>query len=206
MGQMLYETEPVYREQIDACAEILRPMLGLDLRELLFPKDRESEAAAEALMETRLAQPALFVTELAMASLWMEWGVEPKAMTGHSLGEFVAAVVAKVMSREDALRLVAVRGRLMQETERGAMLSVRLSVDRIAPLLDERLSIAAWNSPSLCVVSGPVEAVDELEKRLEQESVGCKRLRTSHAFHSAMMDPMLEEFEAEVRKISLHAP
>ena len=206
MGRTLYETEPVYREQIDACSETLRPLLGLDLRTVLFPEEKEVEAATEALNETRLAQPALFVTELAMATLWMEWGIEPKATVGHSLGEFVAAVVAKVMSREDGLRLVATRGRLMQQMERGAMLSVRLGKERISAFLDERLSIAAWNSPSLCVVSGPIEAIDELEKRLELESVGCKRLRTSHAFHSAMMDPMLETFEAEVRGVSLRAP
>ena len=206
MGRTLYETEPVYREEIDACAEILKPLLGLDLRSLLFPEADEVEAAAEALMETRLAQPALFITELAMAALWMEWGIEPKAMTGHSLGEFVAAVVAKVMSREDGLRLVASRGRLMQQMERGAMLSVRLSKDKVAAFLNDRISIAAWNSPSLCVVSGPIEAIEELEAKLEAESVGCKRLRTSHAFHSAMMDPMLDAFEEEVRSVRLHAP
>jgi len=211
MGRALYQSEPVYREQIDECAEILRPILNLDLRTLLFPANAESEESAEALMETRLAQPALFITELAMARLWMEWGIEPKAMTGHSLGEFVAAVLAGVMSREDGLRLVAARGRLMQQMERGAMLSVRLGEQQIAALLDnqgnqnKRLSIAALNSPSLCVVSGPIDAVEELEKRLEQESVGCKRLRTSHAFHSAMMDPMLDDFEDEVRRVTLHA-
>ena len=106
MGHALYRSEPIYRKQIDECAEILQPLLGLDLRTLLFPADGESESAAEALNETRLAQPALFVTEVAMAAQWMEWGIAPKAMTGHSLGEFVAAVVAGVMSREDGLRLV----------------------------------------------------------------------------------------------------
>ena len=206
MGRALYQAEPAYRKQIDECAEILQPMLDLDLRTVLFPAGADSEASAELLMETRLAQPALFITELAMASLWMEWGIEPKAMAGHSLGEFVAAVVAGVMSREDGLRLVAARGQMMQQMERGAMLSVRLGEERIAPLLDERLSIAALNSPSLCVVSGPVDAIEELEKRLERESAGCKRLRTSHAFHSAMMDPMLDAFEDEVRRATLHAP
>jgi len=206
MGRALYQAEPAYRKQIDECAEILRPMLDLDLLTVLFPADADAETSAELLMETRLAQPALFITELAMASLWMEWGIEPQAMTGHSLGEFVAAVLAGVMSREDGLRLAAARGRLMQRMERGAMLSVRLGEERIAALLDERLSIAALNSPSLCVVSGPVDAIEELEKRLERESVGCKRLRTSHAFHSAMMDPMLDAFEDEVRQATLHAP
>jgi amino acid adenylation domain-containing protein len=204
MGSALYRTEPVYRKQVDDCAEILRPALGLDLRTVLFPEN--SEAGAAALMETRVAQPALFVTELAMTRLWMEWGIEPKAMVGHSLGEFVAAVVSGVMSREDGLRLVATRARLMNQMERGAMLSVRLGEKQLSVLLDERLSIAGLNSPSLSVVSGPTGAIEELEKQLERDSVGCKRLRTSHAFHSAMMDPMLDAFENEVRDITLSAP
>ncbi|MGA7829950.1 MAG: amino acid adenylation domain-containing protein [Terracidiphilus sp.] len=206
MGRALYESEPVYRQQIDECAEILRPMLNLDLCTLLYPKDADAERSAQELTETRLAQPALFVTELAMAKLWMEWGVEPKAMTGHSLGEFVAAVLAGVMSCEDGLRLVAIRGRLMQQMKRGAMLSVRLGEEKLSAMLDERLSIAALNSPFLSVVSGPVKDVEELEHRLERESVECKRLRTSHAFHSVMMDPMLDAFEEEVRKTRLSAP
>ncbi|MGA2349516.1 MAG: amino acid adenylation domain-containing protein [Terracidiphilus sp.] len=206
MGRALYQSEPTYRKQIDECAELLRPMLNLDLRTLLFPADADVEASAEALMETRLAQSALFVTELAMAGLWGEWGIEPQAMAGHSLGEFVAAVVAGVMSREDGLKLVAMRGQLMQQMERGAMLSVRLGEEKLSTLLDERLSIASLNSPFLSVASGPIEAIEELEKRLEQQGVECKRLRTSHAFHSAMMDPMLDAFEHEVRQITLHAP
>lgn len=208
MGHALYQSEPVYRRQIDECAEILQPLLGLDLRTLLFPADGEADSAAEALNETRLAQPALFVTEVAMAAQWMEWGIAPKAMTGHSLGEFVAAVVAGVMSREDGLRLVAARGKLMQQMERGAMLSVRLSEERISSLLqdDAQLSIAAVNSPGLCVVSGPIPNIEALEKRLEAESIVCRRLRTSHAFHSSMMDPMLDAFEAEVRRTKLHPP
>ena len=204
MGRSLYQAEPVYRKQIDECAEILRPMLNLDLRELLFSADVLT--SAEALTETRLAQPALFITELAMAKLWREWGIEPKAMTGHSLGEFVAAVVAGVMGREDALRLVAARGTLMQQMERGAMLSVRLDEARISPLLTEGLSIAALNSPTLSVVSGPIDAIEKLEKRLKEEAIECKRLRTSHAFHSAMIDPMLDAFEDEVRRVTLLAP
>jgi amino acid adenylation domain-containing protein len=204
MGSVLYQTEPIYRKQIDECAEILQPLLDLDLRTVLFSAN--AAANDDLLMETRLAQPALFMTELAMASLWMERGIEPQAMTGHSLGEFVAAVVAGVMSREDGLRLVAARGRLMQQMERGAMLSVRLGADRLTQLLNEQLSIAGINSPSLCVVSGAFEAVAELEKRLKRENIAAKRLHTSHAFHSAMMDPMLDEFEAEVRQVALQAP
>ncbi len=206
MGRALYETEAVYRKEIDECAEILRPLLDLDLRNILFPAGADSNACAEALTETRLAQPALFITELAMVRQWMAWGVTPKAMTGHSIGEFVAAVAADVMSREDGLRLVAVRGRLMQQMERGAMLSVRLGDEQIRSFIGEQLSIAAVNSSSLSVASGPLEAIEELEKLLREEQVECKRLRTSHAFHSAMMDPMLDAFEDEVRRVALHAP
>jgi amino acid adenylation domain-containing protein len=206
MGRALYEREPAYRSQIDECAEVLQPMLGIDLRNLLFPADAESPASVEALTETRLAQPALFVTELAMAAQWKEWGIEPRAMVGHSLGEFVAAVLAGVMSREDGLRLVAARSRLMQKMARGAMLSVRIGEEQLASLLDESVCIAAINSPNLCVLSGTVESIERLEKKFEADSVGCKRLRTSHAFHSAMMEPMLEEFEKEVRSVALHAP
>ncbi len=200
MGHALYNREPVYRKQIDECAEILRPDLDLDLRTLIF------NSSAEALSETRLSQPALFATELAMAAQWNDWGIEPKAMAGHSLGEFVAAVLAGVMSREDGLRLVALRGRLMQQMERGAMLSVRLEESKLNSLLTKELSIAAINSTSLCVVSGPIDSVDELEKRFEANSIACKRLRTSHAFHSAMMEPMLADFAREVSRVALHAP
>jgi amino acid adenylation domain-containing protein len=206
MGAALYQAEPVYRKQIDESAEILRPLLGVDLRTLLFPEDTDLQSCAESLQETRLAQPALFATELAMAVLWMEWGIAPKAMAGHSLGEFVAAAIANVMSREDALRLVAARARLMQEMQRGAMLSVRLGEEQLLPLLDQDLSIAALNSPSLSVLSGPVEAIAKLEQQLEKDSVGFKRLRTSHAFHSSMMDPMLDAFEKEVSQVALRAP
>jgi amino acid adenylation domain-containing protein len=201
MGRALYETEPIYRQQIDECSELLLAELGIDLRTLLF------QNADEALLsETRYAQPALFVTELAMASLWKEWGIVPEAMAGHSLGEFVAAVLAGVMSREDALHLVARRGQLMQQMQPGAMLSVRLGEAELTPLLGDGVSIAGLNSPALSVASGTFEAIEKLEKLLEEKSIGAKRLKTSHAFHSAMMEPMLAAFEEEVRKVKLLPP
>ncbi len=216
MGRGLYEAERAFKAQIDEGAEILRPVLGLDLRALLYPAADALESSAEALTETRLAQPALLLTELAMARVWLDWGIVPKAMTGHSLGEFAAAVLAGVMSAEDALRLVAARGAWMQQMERGAMLSVRLSEERVTALLAEMgddLSIAAVNAPTLCVVSGTFAAVERLEARLAAGMAGepdgalmAKRLRTSHAFHSAMMDPMLDPFEAEVKKVRLMSP
>jgi amino acid adenylation domain-containing protein len=206
MGSGLYATEPLYRREVDECAEILQPLLGHDLRDILFPADVAAPEAAERLQETQFAQPGLFVTEFAMAKLWQEWGIEPRAMAGHSIGEYVAAVLAGVMSREDALRLVSIRGRMMQAMPRGAMVSVRLGEAELQPYLSADISVAALNAPKLSVLAGPLDAVERLEQRLTQDGVLFRRLRTSHAFHSAMMDPMLGEFEAEVAKVSLRAP
>ena len=200
MARGLYEGEPVFRRELDRCAEILQPHLGLDLRELLFA------SPGVALERTELAQPALFAVEHALARLWMSWGVRPQAMLGHSLGEYVAACVAGVMSLEDALALVAARGRLMGGLPAGAMLGVQASETEIVPLLGGDLSLAAVNGPSACVVSGPAEAVEALADRLQARGVHHRHLHTSHAFHSAMMDPVLEAFTAEVGKVELRAP
>src|SRR5205085_2636638 len=131
MGQQLYEAEPIFREEIDRCAELLRPLLSCDLREVIYAAPERADEAAQQLQQTWLTQPALFITEYALARLWESWGVRPAAMIGHSLGEYVAACVAGVFSLEDALRLVAARGRLMQRVEAGAMLSVGLCEDEV---------------------------------------------------------------------------
>ncbi|MGH9597625.1 MAG: acyltransferase domain-containing protein, partial [Edaphobacter sp.] len=206
MGSALYATEPLYRREIDECAEVLQPLLGHDLRSILFPADVAAPEATERLQETQFAQPGLFVTEFAMAKLWQEWGIEPRAMAGHSIGEYVAAVLAGVMSRDDALRLVSIRGRMMQAMPRGAMVSARLSEAELQPYVSREISIAALNAPKLSVLAGPLEAVEQLEERLTKDGALFRRLRTSHAFHSAMMDPMLTDFEAEVAKVSLRPP
>ena len=206
MAREIYETEPFFRAQVDACAEILRTHLDLDLRDVIYPNEEGATAAAASLDETRLSQPALFVIEYALARVWMKWGVHPVAMIGHSIGEYVAACLAGVFSLEDALRLVAARGRLMQQMPRGAMLAVKLSPVELESLMDERVSLAAVNAPSLCVVSGEAEAVAGLEQKFNAGGVSCQRLHTSHAFHSAMMQPVLEPFAGEVRRITLHAP
>ncbi|HEX7185752.1 MAG TPA: amino acid adenylation domain-containing protein, partial [Thermoanaerobaculia bacterium] len=205
MGRGLYEREPVFRRKIDRAAEILHPLLGLDLRDVLFSEEA-GEAAAERLRQTALAQPALFAFEYALTRQWMEWGVAPAALLGHSLGEYVAACLAGVFSLDDALRLVALRGKLMQEMPPGAMLAVALSEEAITPLLGVDLSIAAVNEPGRSVVSGPFEAIGELERRLAADGFGSRRLHTSHAFHSAMMEPAVERFAAEVRKVRLDPP
>ncbi|NYF90024.1 non-ribosomal peptide synthetase [Tunturiibacter empetritectus] len=206
MGSSLYKSEPLYRREVDECCEILQPLLGLDLREILFPVDVAAPEAAERIQQTQFAQTGIFVTEFAMAKLWQAWGIEPRACAGHSIGEYVAAVLAGVMSREDALRLVSIRGRMMQEMPRGAMVGVRLSESELQPYLADDISIAALNAPKLSVLAGPLEAVERLEKRLTANGALFRRLRTSHAFHSSMMDPMLAGFEAEVAKVTLHRP
>jgi malonyl CoA-acyl carrier protein transacylase len=202
MGRDLYETEPVFRREIDACAELLATRLGRDLRALLFT------TSGPELAETRFAQPALFAVEHALARLWLSWGLRPQALIGHSLGEYVAACLAGVLSIEDALTLVAARGELMQELPPGAMLSVDLSEAKALAEIAAApgLSLAAVNSPGQCVISGPAREIDALANRLEKRTISCRRLHTSHAFHSEMMEPILGRFADLVARIELHPP
>jgi acyl transferase domain-containing protein/acyl carrier protein len=201
MGKELYQTEPVFREQIDRCSELLKPLLGLDLREIIYPK-QDGSAAVEKLKQTAISQPALFVIEYALAQLWISWGITPQAAIGHSIGEYVAACMAGVMSLEDALALVAARGRLMQQLPAGAMLSVALSATEVDS--DVELSIAAINAPNSCVVSGTEAAIALYQQQLTDKGIGCRQLHTSHAFHSPMVDGILEAFRQEVRKVNLN--
>ncbi|EYF03065.1 SDR family NAD(P)-dependent oxidoreductase [Chondromyces apiculatus] len=201
MAQELYEREPTFRAGVDLCAAMLQPEIGLDLREVLYPPPSREAWAAELLKQTRLAQPALFVIEYALATLWMEWGVKPAAMIGHSLGEYVAACLAGVFPLQDALTIVAKRGQLMQEMPAGGMLSVPLPEAELQPYLGGELSLAAVNGPSSCVVAGPLEALQDLDDRLLAErDVESQRLQTSHAFHSSMMEPIIPQFTAAVRR------
>ena len=206
MGRELYETEHTYRAEVDACAELLRPLLGLDLRDVLYTTTESLARCEEQLRQTFITQPALFVTEYALAKLWMEWGVKPQAMIGHSIGEYVAACLSGVLSLEDALVLVAARGRLMQSAEGGEMLAVALPEKEVLALLGDDLSLASVNAPSQCVVAGHAGAVGELEAKLQARDVACRRLQTSHAFHSHMMEPILDAFRAEVKRVTLNAP
>jgi amino acid adenylation domain-containing protein len=202
MGREFYRTERVYREAFDTCSSLLRADLGIDLRETLF----QNGAAEFDTTQTYFAQPAIFAVEYSLAKLWMSWGIEPQSMTGHSIGEFAAACLADVFSLQDALHLVAVRGRLMQDLPKGDMLSVRMSEADTVPLLRDGLSIAAINAPTLCVVSGPPDAMAKLEEELTRRNVIHRKLYTSHAFHSSMMDPILPLFLQEVEKVNLSSP
>ncbi len=206
MGRELYEREPAFRAEVDRCAELLKPETHFDLREILYPVEAAREEAARRIDQTFFTQIALFVVEYAAARLWMSWGVRPRAMVGHSIGEYVAACLAGVMSLEDALRLVALRGRLMQEAPRGLMLAVSLGEEELEPLLPKAVSLAAVNGPASCVVSGAAPIIEAFESRLLGQSVKCRRLRTSHAFHSEMMQPVSERFVAAMRGVRLQSP
>jgi acyl transferase domain-containing protein len=206
MARGLYEAEPAFRTAVDACVSSLRPHLGFDLRTLIFPDEDATEEATSRLQQTALAQPALFVIEYALARLYMSWGVRPRAMIGHSIGEYVAACLAGVLSHEDALALVAARGKLMQNLPGGAMLSVPLPEADVAPFLGPELSLAIVNAPGLSVVAGPSDAVDRLQRALTEREIETRRLFTSHAFHSAMMEPAVAPFTECVRRVALQPP
>jgi acyl transferase domain-containing protein len=209
MGKGLYESEAVFKENIDKCAEMLDPLLGVDLRHVIYPgKEGDIESNAEQLRQTGITQPVLFMIEYSVASMWMDWGIRPVAMIGHSIGELTAACIAGCMSLEDALEVVAARGGLMQGMEGGGMLSVGMGESDLLDMLrgNNDVCLSAVNSPKHCVVSGSVEAVEQLEKEFSRRSLFCRRLHTSHAFHSSMMDPIMAEFEAAVAKIRLNKP
>ncbi|MFG3254766.1 SDR family NAD(P)-dependent oxidoreductase [Streptomyces sp. NPDC048172] len=203
MGRSLYAHEPVFRAAVDRCAVLAEPYLGLDLREVMFA-DAEEDGASARLTQTRLAQPALFTVEYAMARQLMSWGLEPDAMAGHSVGEYVAATLAGVFSLPDALRLVARRGALVQELPGGSMMAVPVPAEEVEGLAG--IDIAAYNGERLTVVSGPDDAIDAARAVLAERGVNGQRLHTSHAFHSAMMEPALDAFAAELAEVELRAP
>ncbi|WP_310488840.1 type I polyketide synthase, partial [Chamaesiphon sp. VAR_69_metabat_338] len=206
MGRELYQSEPVFQQAIDTCAAILQPLLERDLRELMYPDAADLAASSELLTQTRYAQPALFAIEYALAQLWQSWGIQPTAAIGHSSGEFVAACLAGVFSLADALKLVAMRGKLMWDLPAGSMLSVRLPAAEVAPRLTTEVSIAAINGPVACVVSGTTPAIVELQRELDAAEIICKLLHTSHAFHSPMMEPIVAPFAELVATIPLSPP
>jgi acyl transferase domain-containing protein len=206
MAADLYRTEPLFKEQVDRCAQILRPSLGLDLRDVLYPTPDKAKAAEELLLQTRITQPALFVIEYALAQLWISWGIKPAAFTGHSLGEYVAACLAGVFTLEDALGLVAQRGHLIQSLPRGSMLAVPMTEDELKKILPPTLSIAGINGPAQCVVSGPSSEIDAFLATLAADGNAGRPLHTSHAFHSAMMDPVLQPFADCVRRVKRGEP
>ncbi|UCH92161.1 MAG: amino acid adenylation domain-containing protein [Candidatus Aminicenantes bacterium] len=212
MGLELYNSEPVFREEMDRCFEILKPIMGNDIKDILYPFYRSNRSYTtnksyeSYIDQTEITQPLLFVIEYALAKLLMKWGIKPHAMMGHSIGEYAAACLSGVFSLQDALTLVTLRGKLIRQMPGGAMVSVPLPVEEIEPLLNPDLALAAVNTTSSCVVSGSYEAIDVFTKKLKEKGYEAKLLHTSHAFHSRMMEPILKEFEQQAGKIAFNKP
>ncbi len=207
MGRRLLETESSFREDVEHCFGILKTQTGMDIKKILYPGSNAGmEAGKEKINRTAITQPVIFVFEYALARLLMRWGIKPDAMIGHSIGEYTAACLSGVFPLEDALSLVHYRGKSMQSLSPGAMLSISLPEEEVAPLLNHELSLAAVNAPSLSVVSGSFKAIEEFEEQLKKKQHNYRRLHTSHAFHSEMMTPILKEFEETVREIKLGPP
>ncbi len=205
MARGLYDEEPLFREELDRCVEILTPHLGSDVRRILYPDGVADEALRQEMEKTRGGLPILFSVEHALARLWMSWGVKPEALIGHSLGEYVAACLAGVVSLEDALGMVLTRGSLMEQLPPGRMLSLHLPVEEVREMIGD-LSIAAVNGPSQCVVSGPEEAIEQLAERFTAEGIEHRRVHVAVAAHSAMMEEILDPFRRFVETLDLRPP
>ena len=201
----MYDIEAVYKDAIDECATLLVEEIDCDIRSIIFA-DKEDKIAESKLKDTRYTQPALFVTEYALAKLWMSWGIQPTKLCGHSIGEFVAAHLSGVFKLKDALHLISERGRMVSELPGGSMLSVRVSHEKLKELLPDTLDVAAVNSERLCVASGADEDIKTFAQFLEAQEIPNTLLFTSHAFHSRMMDPVLNAFRNELEHIELKEP
>jgi acyl transferase domain-containing protein len=218
MAADLYHRAPVFRDAIDRCADHLMEPLGLDLRELLFPASdpadsgsgsgsgNNNDSAAGLLNRTRITQPSLFAVEYALAQQLIACGIEPAAMVGHSVGEYVAACIAGVFSLPDALTLIVQRGALVDACPGGRMLAIFASPASVEPLLDGTLALAAVNSPGNVTVAGQHDDIERLAERLQQDGVAWQTLDTSHAFHSSMIEPALNAFGGVLRGIAMRPP
>ena len=206
MGRELYESESVFRESVDVCADHLQSHLDLDIRSVVYPVTTAKADAERRINETRVTQPAIFTLEYALARLWMSWGIKPSLVIGHSVGEYVAAVLAGVFELGDALELLAARAKLMQDLPAGSMLAVRRGVAELEGLLPEDVAVAAINSPVLTTLSGATAKIQELQQTFEAADIFCRLLPTSHAFHSVMMDPIVGPFAELATKVRTQKP
>jgi acyl transferase domain-containing protein len=209
MGRHLYETQPIFRQTLDRCDEILRPYLDKPLLEILYSPQADEKARA-AIDETVYTQPALFALEYSLVELWKSWGIIPDAVMGHSVGEYVAATVAGVFSLEDGLKLIAQRASLMQSLPQdGRMVAVfadEATVSAVIQSYGDEVSIAAINSPKNIVISGAHRAIEAVAITLEAQGIETRPLTVSHAFHSPLMEPILNEFEEKASQISFQTP
>ncbi len=206
MALELYKTEKKFQEEMDRCVEILRRLTGKDFKEIIYPTQKDGEDKQPDINDTEYTQPLLFALEYALAQTLISWGIRPYAMMGHSIGEFVAAHLSGVFSLEEALAIVSTRGRSMQAMKPGSMLSVPLPAKELEALLPQCLSLAAVNSPDRCVVSGETDHIVAFQETLKGRGIESRPLHTSHAFHSQMMEPMLEDFIAAFEGIDLKEP
>jgi amino acid adenylation domain-containing protein len=204
MGLALYQNEPAFRDAVDECANLLQPHLGLDIRQTLYPSPEDRENASARIHQTSLTQPSIFVAEYALAKLWISWGIQPSLLIGHSIGEYVAAVLAGTFSLPDALSLLATRARLMQDLPAGSMLAIRAGSNTLD--LPTGIQLAASNSPHLCTVSGTREAITAYKSSLEEKQIACRELNTSHAFHSEMMEPIVAPFTTAAAAVTANPP
>ncbi|NEO36999.1 MAG: SDR family NAD(P)-dependent oxidoreductase [Moorea sp. SIOASIH] len=209
MGRQLYETEPIFRQALDQCHQILQSYLEKPLKDVIYPQESQDLNTSD-INQTAYTQPALFAIEYALFKLWQSWGINPDVVMGHSVGEYVAATVAAVFSLEDGLKLIATRGRLMQQLPcEGEMVSVMTSESKVRDFLKtdtEQVALAAINGPESVVISGASEDIGAICDKLELEGIKTKRLQVSHPFHSPLMEPMLAEFEAVANQITYHQP
>ena len=205
MGATAYAREPVYRAMFDRCADLFTPLIGLDLRDLVLGSAKTEEDAA-TLARPSIAQPGQFAVSCAVAALWAHWGIKPAALIGHSFGEIVAAHLAGVFNLEDAAALVAMRGRLVESTNAGAMIAVLAPRDAFEPLLGPDAVIACHNGPAAFTIAGPPASIAALDAELTHRGVLCRPLRTDRAFHSPLMNPIVEPYVAFVASLERRAP
>lgn len=205
MGRGLYDNEAVFRSAVDECVALLKGTAQENILQVMF-SDEDEAAANETLKNTLYTQPALFIISYAMAKLWMSWGITPSVLTGHSIGEFVAAHLAGVFSLPDAVMLIATRARMVSEAPEGDMLSVRMPEAEVKQLLPDTLSIAVINTKMATVVAGPADEIAKFSASLVEKNIATRVLQTSHAFHSAMMDDIVAPFEAVVATVKLSVP
>ncbi len=206
MGLNLYRQEPVFRDLIDQCFAMLEKITNLDMKSVLYPATNQVEQAEERIYQFLYTTPIKFIFEYALARLLISWGIRPDAMIGHSFGEYVAACLAGVFSLEDGLYLAALRGETMHSLPEGAMLSVPLSETELTPLLNEQLSLATLDAPSLSVVSGPVDAIEAFAKQLNEMGHECIRFRVPRAGHSWMVEPIQADFKKKIAGKTFNKP
>ncbi len=206
MGRDLYNYLPVFRQWYDHCCDILKPIINLDLRELMHAQAEQADDVAETLQNTRITQPAIYALSYSLAQVWIAAGLKPDRLIGHSIGEFVAATIAGVFDFESAIKLVALRGDLVSKLPRGQMLTVLASPEQLMDLLPSGCEIAAVNAPKLCVAAGPDDAISALKSVLQEANIGCRLLLTSHAFHSSMMDSAVEPFQSQIEQTTRRTP